>query len=78
MDELTDRDTTTTREGEAQGEGGRLVTVDGRILPLRAVTLQTDARGGLARVVPAQRFVPQAARDRSLRELARRSASSPH
>src|SRR5688572_8476996 len=37
--------------------GGRLVTADGRTLPLRGVTLAVDAGGGLARAVLEQRFV---------------------
>jgi Ca-activated chloride channel homolog len=37
--------------------GGRLVATDGRVLPLQAVTLTADARGGLARAVLEQRFV---------------------
>jgi len=39
-----------------EGSGGRLVSVDGRTLPLRGVTLRADARGGVARVVLEQRF----------------------
>ena len=38
------------------GTGGRLVTVDGRTLPLRGAALEAEARGGLARVVLRQRF----------------------
>src|SRR5262245_46214116 len=37
--------------------GGRLVTSDGRTLPLRGIMLRADARGGLARVMLEQRFV---------------------
>lgn len=36
--------------------GGRLVTVDGKTLPLVGATLRADARGGIARVVLEQRF----------------------
>ena len=36
--------------------GARLVAAPGRALPLRAVALRVDARGGLARVVLSQRF----------------------
>jgi Ca-activated chloride channel homolog len=39
-----------------ESAGGRLVTADGRTLPLRGVTLRADARGGVARVVLEQRF----------------------
>ncbi|MCU1281711.1 MAG: hypothetical protein JWM53_5257 [bacterium] len=39
-----------------QSNGGRLVTADGRTLPLRGATLRADARGGIARVVVEQRF----------------------
>src|SRR5262245_38305425 len=42
---------------EDLSSGGRLVTADGRALPLRGVTLTADARGGLARAVLGQRFV---------------------
>lgn len=42
---------------EAVGSGGRLVTPDGRPLPLRGVTLRAQARAGLARVALTQRFV---------------------
>jgi Ca-activated chloride channel family protein len=41
---------------ELNGSGGRLVTADGRTLPLRGATLKADARGGVARVVLEQRF----------------------
>jgi Ca-activated chloride channel homolog len=37
--------------------GARLVTVDGKELPLVGAALSAEARGGLARVVLAQRFV---------------------
>src|SRR5690348_17393871 len=45
-------------EGEAGGNasGGRMVTADGRTLPLRGASLRADARGGVARVVLEQRF----------------------
>jgi Ca-activated chloride channel family protein len=36
--------------------GGRLVSQDGRPLPLRATSIRVDARGGLARVAIEQRF----------------------
>lgn len=38
------------------GSCGTLVATDGRVLPLRAVTLSAEARGGVARVVLSQRF----------------------
>jgi Ca-activated chloride channel family protein len=40
----------------SRSSGGRLVSVDGRALPLRDATLRADARGGIARVTVAQRF----------------------
>src|SRR5262249_22914929 len=40
-----------------QGCGGRLVTADGRTLPLQAVSVQAEAEGGLACVTLEQRFV---------------------
>jgi Ca-activated chloride channel family protein len=36
--------------------GGRLVSTDGRTLPLRGASLHTEARGGIARVILEQRF----------------------
>ena len=42
--------------GEHTGAGGRLVSVDGRMLPLQSVALRGDAAGGLARIVLEQRF----------------------
>ncbi|MDB4966512.1 MAG: hypothetical protein JWN44_2201 [Myxococcales bacterium] len=45
-----------TNGGLGDSTGGRLVSVDGRTLPLRGVTLRADARAGLARVVLEQRF----------------------
>jgi Ca-activated chloride channel family protein len=36
--------------------GGRLVTADGRTLPLKSATITASARGGIARVVLEQRF----------------------
>jgi Ca-activated chloride channel family protein len=39
-----------------ESTGGRLVTADGRTLPLRGASLRADARGGIARVVLEQRF----------------------
>jgi len=41
----------------ASSSGGRLVTVDGRVLPLRGVAVHADACGGIARVTLEQRFV---------------------
>jgi Ca-activated chloride channel family protein len=37
-------------------QGGRLVTQDGRTLPLKGAALRADARGGTARVILEQRF----------------------
>jgi Ca-activated chloride channel family protein len=45
-----------SKVSELNGSGGRLVTADGRTLPLRGATLKADARGGVARVVLEQRF----------------------
>jgi len=42
---------------EDRSGGGRLVTTDGRTLPLLGVTLAAEASGGLARSVLEQRFV---------------------
>jgi len=42
---------------ERKNTGGRLVTLDGRVLPLRGVAIAADAGGGLARVRLKQRFV---------------------
>jgi Ca-activated chloride channel family protein len=42
---------------DTRSSGGRLVTTDGRALPLRGVSLAADAGGGLARAVLEQRFV---------------------
>ena len=44
------------RETDHRSAGGRLVASDGRTLPLRAVAITADTRGGLARVVLEQRF----------------------
>lgn len=44
-------------ESQAAGTGARLVSLDGRPLPLRSVTIAADAGGGLARVRLEQRFV---------------------
>ncbi len=41
---------------EHTSSGGRLVSTDGRELPLRATALSADARGGIARTVLEQRF----------------------
>src|SRR5262245_41640685 len=46
----------TERRGAMESVGARLVTVDGRSLPLREVSLRAEAAGGLARVVLEQRF----------------------
>ena len=40
----------------ARSSGGRLVTPDGRALPLAGATLRADARGGIARAVLTLRF----------------------
>ncbi len=50
--------TATTKRmlGHNESTGGRLVTADGRTLPLRGATLRAEARGGVARVVVEQRF----------------------
>jgi len=37
--------------------GGRLVSQDGKLLPFRGCSLETEARGGLARVVLRQTFI---------------------
>src|SRR5262245_30679604 len=39
-----------------ESSGGRLVAVDGRLLPLRGSSITADARGGVARVVLRQSF----------------------
>src|SRR4051794_7727976 len=39
-----------------QSNGARLVSVDGRTLPLREVKLEADAKGGIARVLLRQKF----------------------
>lgn len=41
---------------EFNSTGARLVTVDGRGLPLRRVDIQGRAQGGLARITLEQRF----------------------
>jgi Ca-activated chloride channel family protein len=41
---------------EIPGNGARLVSTDGRALPLRGASLGVDASGGVARVVLEQRF----------------------
>jgi Ca-activated chloride channel family protein len=55
--------TGTTGQGQAgagagthASNGGRLVALDGRVLPLRAVSLRAEAAGGIARVTLTQRF----------------------
>src|SRR4051812_19875673 len=40
----------------SQSAGGRLVTADGRALPLREVHVSVEAGGGIARVSLTQRF----------------------
>lgn len=47
---------TTPAHPDRAGSGGRLVTPDGRDLPLRHAHLTVDARGGIARAVLVQRF----------------------
>jgi len=42
---------------QPNGSGARLVALDGRTLPLRAVRLRAEARGGIARVTLTQEFV---------------------
>ena len=42
---------------EDRSSGGRLVTTEGRALPLQGVALAAEAAGGLARAVLEQRFV---------------------
>jgi len=46
----------TERETKHQSCGGRLVSVDGRSLPLRAAALAAEAGGGLARSILRQTF----------------------
>ena len=41
---------------EHRGSGGRLVSVEGKVLPLKSVALSGSAEGGLARVLLAQVF----------------------
>ena len=43
-------------QSEFESSGGRLVSVDGKVLPLKAVTLNADAKAGLARVLLTQTF----------------------
>ncbi len=57
MSEEIRSETVATGTVDERSTGGRLVTSDGRTLPLRGVKLRADARGGLARVVLEQRFV---------------------
>ncbi len=45
-----------TTSPSTPSHGGRLVSTDGRTLPLRSASLHTEARGGVARVVLEQRF----------------------
>ena len=53
----TSTDAPTTLPGSANPSGGRLVTTDGRVLPLRGTELRANASAGLIRVVLRQRFV---------------------
>ncbi|MFL5318697.1 MAG: VIT domain-containing protein [Myxococcaceae bacterium] len=46
----------TRTQGEHRSEGGRLVTVDGRELPLIGVEVKAEAGGGVARVTLTQHF----------------------
>src|SRR5690349_18351107 len=39
-----------------ESSGGRLITADGRALPLKSASLEADAKGGVARAVLRQRF----------------------
>jgi Ca-activated chloride channel homolog len=43
-------------QGE-QSNGGRMVTTDGKTLPLRSAELRVEARGGIARTILSQRYV---------------------
>lgn len=43
-------------QADFESSGGRLVTADGRALPLIGASLKTDAKGGLARIVLEQTF----------------------
>src|SRR5687767_7402544 len=49
--------TVTAPTSQALSNGCRLVTADGRALPLRTVDVAADAGGGLARVQLRQTFV---------------------
>jgi Ca-activated chloride channel family protein len=51
-----EEDMMTRMQPVTQNNGGRLVTADGRTLPLRGVTVRAEAKGGVARVVLTQRF----------------------
>lgn len=46
----------TQTQTPTQSAGGRLIDTEGRELPLRAVSVSTEAGGGIARVVLTQRF----------------------
>jgi Ca-activated chloride channel homolog len=48
--------TATAMDRTEESTGGRLVSVDGRILPLLGARLVAHARGGIARTVLEQRF----------------------
>lgn len=43
-------------QSQFESSGGRLVSVDGKVLPLKAVQLSADAKAGLARVLLTQTF----------------------
>ncbi len=47
---------TPASQADFESSGGRLVTADGRALPLIGASLKTDAKGGLARIVLEQTF----------------------
>jgi Ca-activated chloride channel family protein len=48
---------TSNRPGPYPSSGGRLVSADGRMLPMRGTQLSAEAHGGIARVLLRQRFV---------------------
>src|SRR5260370_23271030 len=53
---MSDRATRAGVVSEGNSAGGRLVSIDGRMLPLRSVALRGDVAGGLDRIVLEQRF----------------------
>jgi len=53
---MSDRATRAGVVSEGNSSGGRLVGIDGRLLPLRSVALRGDAAGGLGRIILEQRF----------------------